>query len=92
MKQISTGLLAATIVATSLITSTAAVAAEAQFVGALVYRSGPYAPAGVPYADGFSDYINLLNVRDGGVNGVHLDLEECDFGYNTDKGVECYER
>ena len=92
MKHITQGLIAASIAATSLTAATAAVADESQFVGALVYRSGPYAPAGVPYADGFSDYINMLNERDGGVNGVHLDLEECDFGYNTDKGVECYER
>ena len=91
LKKLSTGLIAATVAATSLLT-TNAFAAEEQFVGALVYRTGPYAPAGIPYADGFSDYIKLLNARDGGINGVKLDLEECDFGYNTDKGVECYER
>ena len=91
IKQLSTGLIAATVVASSLF-ATSALAAGDQFVGALVYRTGPYAPAGIPYADGFSDYLNLLNTRDGGVNGVKLDVEECDFGYNTDKGVECYER
>ena len=51
MKHITQGLIAASIAATSLMAATAAVAAESQFVGALVYRSGPYAPAGVPYAD-----------------------------------------
>jgi len=30
--------------------------------------------------------------RDGGVNGVKVAYEECEFGYATDKGVECYER
>ncbi len=91
-KKIMTGLIAGFVAAFTLLISSTAIAADAQFVGALVYRTGPYAPAGIPYADGFSDYINLLNKRDGGVNGVKLDLEECDFGYNTDKGVECYER
>jgi branched-chain amino acid transport system substrate-binding protein len=92
LKHLSTGFIAATIAATSLFAANVAVAADSQFVGALVYRTGPYAPAGIPYADGFSDYINLLNARDSGINGVKLDMEECDFGYNTDKGVECYER
>jgi branched-chain amino acid transport system substrate-binding protein len=92
LKHLSTGFIAATIAASSLFAANVAVAADSQFVGALVYRTGPYAPAGIPYADGFSDYVNLLNARDGGINGVQLDLEECDFGYNTDKGVECYER
>lgn len=92
IKKLTTGLIAATVAASSLLVSTATMAADSQYVGALVYRTGPYAPGGIPYADGFADYINLLNERDGGLNGVKLDLEECDFGYNTDKGVECYER
>ena len=36
--------------------------------------------------------VSLLNERDGGINGVPLMYEECDTAYNTDKGVECYER
>src|SRR6185503_9101837 len=63
-----------------------------QFVPVLVYRTGPYAPNGVPWADGFVDYLNLVNERDGGVNGVKISYEECEFGYATDRGVECYER
>jgi branched-chain amino acid transport system substrate-binding protein len=63
-----------------------------QFVPVLVYRTGPYAPNGVPWADGFVDYLNLVNERDGGVNGVRISFEECEFGYATDRGVECYER
>jgi len=33
-----------------------------------------------------------VNERDGGVNGVRISFEECEFGYATDRGVECYER
>ena len=38
------------------------------------------------------DYWNMINERDGGINGVKLVPEECETGYATDKGVECYER
>ena len=34
----------------------------------------------------------LLNLRDGGINGVKLVWEECETAYNSDRGVECYER
>src|SRR5260370_28897602 len=47
---------------------------------------------GVAFGDGFSDYLNLLNARDGGINGVKITTEECETGYATDRGVECYER
>src|SRR3982751_859099 len=74
----------------------AAVAAAAQaneiFVPVLVYRTGAYAPNGIPWADGFVDYLKLVNERDGGVNGIKLAYEECETGYATDRGVECYER
>jgi len=63
-----------------------------QFFPVLVFRSGPYAPNGVPWANGFVDYLNLVNARDGGINGVKITHEECETGYATDKGVECYER
>src|SRR6266568_7833512 len=63
-----------------------------QFFPALVYRSGAYAPNGIPFANGFADYFNLVNQRDGGINGVKIVTEECETGYATDRGVECYER
>ena len=66
--------------------------ANEQFLPSLVYRTGPYAPNGIPFADGVADYWTLLNERDGGINGVKIQSEECETGYATDKGVECYER
>jgi branched-chain amino acid transport system substrate-binding protein len=62
------------------------------FIPLLVYRTGPFAPNGIPSANGFNDYFNLLNERDGGINGVKLVWEECETQYKTDLGVECYER
>ncbi|HUT47788.1 MAG TPA: ABC transporter substrate-binding protein [Alphaproteobacteria bacterium] len=67
------------------------VAADVFFPG-LTYRTGPFAPGGVPIANGLRDWYQLLNVRDGGIEGVKIDYVECEFGYNTAKGVECYER
>ena len=69
-----------------------ALAQNEQYVPSLVYRTGPYAPNGIPFANGVIDYWNLINERDGGINGVKLAPEECETGYATDKGVECYER
>jgi branched-chain amino acid transport system substrate-binding protein len=66
--------------------------AKEQFFPLLSYRTGPYAPNGVPWANGKQDYIKMINARDGGVNGVKLTYEECETGYATDRGVECYER
>jgi branched-chain amino acid transport system substrate-binding protein len=63
-----------------------------QFIPRLVYRTGPYAPNGIPFADGYADYLDMIDARDGGVNGVKITYEECETGYNNDKGVECYER
>ncbi|MCP3871413.1 MAG: ABC transporter substrate-binding protein [Gammaproteobacteria bacterium] len=92
IRKASTHIIATALIAGSLAGASTAFAADSQFIGSLVYRTGPYAPGGIPWADGFADYINLLNERDGGINGVKLSLEECDTAYNTDKGVECYER
>ncbi|WP_306006585.1 ABC transporter substrate-binding protein [Aquicoccus porphyridii] len=57
----------------------------------LSYRTGPYAANGIPFADGYADYFTLLNERDGGIGGEKINLIECETGYNTEKGVECYE-
>jgi branched-chain amino acid transport system substrate-binding protein len=62
------------------------------FIPLLVYRTGPYAPSGIPIANGFVDYFSLLNERDGGINGVKIVWEECETQYDTKQGVECYER
>ncbi|MCL1961197.1 MAG: ABC transporter substrate-binding protein [Desulfovibrionaceae bacterium] len=67
-------------------------AAAEQFVPLLVYRTGQFAPLGIPWADGKQDYLKLVNARDGGVNGVKLAYEECETAYDAAKGVECYDR
>ncbi|MCB1455650.1 MAG: ABC transporter substrate-binding protein [Nitratireductor sp.] len=69
-----------------------AVPANADLVfPSLSYRTGPYAANGIPFADGYADYLTLVNERDGGIGGVKISNPECETGYNTEKGVECYE-
>lgn len=82
----------ALLAATVLGAAAPALAQQVQFVPVLSYRTGPYAPNGIPWANGFVDYLELVNQRDGGINGVKIQYEECETGYATDRGVECYER
>jgi branched-chain amino acid transport system substrate-binding protein len=81
-----------TLVGLSGFMTSAAFAAGEQFIPVLVYRTGPYAPSGIPVANAFRDYYTLINKRDGGINGVKISFEECETSYNTKLGVECYEK
>ena len=45
----------------------------------------------IPIANGMHDYLAMLNERDGGIGGVKINIEECETGYDTKKGVECWE-
>ena len=91
LKHIVTTGLGAAVVFTSLYAGHAAAQNE-QFFPLLTYRTGPFAPNGIPAANGARDYFQLINERDGGINGVRITFEECEFQYNTKQGVECYER
>ena len=72
-------------------TTTVVAQSKEQFVPVLSYRTGPYAPNGTPWANGFVDYLKLVNAK-GGINGVKISYEECETGYDTARSVECYER
>jgi branched-chain amino acid transport system substrate-binding protein len=85
-------LLSALLTSVLMSAATQAVAqAKEQFVPVLSYRTGPYAPNGTPWANGFVDYLKLVNSK-GGINGVKIAYEECETGYDTARSVECYER
>jgi branched-chain amino acid transport system substrate-binding protein len=66
--------------------------AEEQFFPLQSYRVGPYAAGGTGFFGGFIDYLNLINIRDGGANGVKLSWEEGETQYEVERGVEVYER
>lgn len=59
---------------------------------ALEYRTGPYAPNGIPFWNGYQDYLQLLNERDGGIEGVKIKIVPCETAYDPKLGVECYEK
>jgi len=67
------------------------VLAQELFFPNMSYRTGPFAPGGIPFADGYADYFTLLNQRDGGIGGVPIRYAECETAYNTERGVECYQ-
>jgi branched-chain amino acid transport system substrate-binding protein len=66
--------------------------AQEQFVPLLSYRVGAYAAGGSGIFGGYIDYMNYINMKEGGINGVKLTWEECETEYNNSRGVECYER
>ena len=66
--------------------------ADEQFFPLQSYREGPYAAGGSGFFGGFIDYLNLINTRDGGVNGVKLTWAEGETQYEVERGVEVYER
>jgi branched-chain amino acid transport system substrate-binding protein len=80
----------ATLALSALVATGPALANELVFPS-MSYRTGPFAAGGIPFADGYADYFTLLNERDGGIGGVPAKVLECETGYNTEKGVECYE-
>ena len=65
--------------------------AEELLVPHLTYRVGPFAANGTMGANAITDYFTMLNERDGGIGGLKVNPEECETGYNAQKGVECYE-
>ncbi|KJS19489.1 MAG: ABC transporter permease [Hoeflea sp. BRH_c9] len=85
-------LIAGTIMAGTLAGAALPAFADELFVPLFSYRTGPYAGSGIPIANGMHDYLAMLNERDGGINGVKIRIEECETGYDTQKGVECYEQ
>jgi branched-chain amino acid transport system substrate-binding protein len=69
-----------------------AVAADKEiFHPMLVTRTGPFASAASAVSSGQQDYFALVNAN-GGINGVRIKWEECEFEYKTPRALECYER
>jgi branched-chain amino acid transport system substrate-binding protein len=74
-----------------------AAAAQEIVIPTMDYRTGPYAPSGIPFANGQTDYYLMLNERDGGIcvkagDCAKIRVVPCETEYNTQKGVECYEK
>ncbi len=90
--RLTKGLIAAAFAGSALLAAAPQASAQDEiYVPLLTYRTGPFAGSGIPIADGMHDYLRMLNERDGGIGGAKLVIEECETGYDTKKGVECYE-
>ena len=59
-----------TIVSMSGIWSTGSAAEQVQYFPVFVFRTGPFAPSGIPAANAARDFALLIEERDGGINGV----------------------
>jgi branched-chain amino acid transport system substrate-binding protein len=88
LKHLALGLAVAT-AATAVVAT--AQAEDGIYVPLFSYRTGPYSGAGAAIFNGMQDYLTMLDERDGGVGGARLIVEECETGYDTKKGVECYD-
>ena len=88
LKHLALGLAIVTAVPAAI---TTAQAENGIFVPLFTYRTGPFAGSGIPVANGLHDYLTMLNERDGGIGGERLIVEECETGYDTKKGVQCYD-
>ncbi len=87
------GILAGSAIAAAAALPSAALAqAKEQYFGVPSSRVGPYSAMGTGYYGGIIDYLNYVNMKQGGVNGVKLTYEECETEYNAARTVECYQR
>ena len=88
-----TSVIAGALVVAATLAGTAipAAAEDSIYVPLFTYRTGPFSGSGIYIAEGMHDYLEMLNQRDGGIGGVKLKIEECETGYDTKKGLECYE-
>ncbi len=59
-------------------------------LSSITERTGPKASLGIPFADGFKDYFQLLNLRDGGIGGAQIVVDECEAGSDATTFNECY--
>jgi branched-chain amino acid transport system substrate-binding protein len=78
--------------AAALVPALAQAQAKEQYFGIPSYRVGPFAAGGSGFFGGIIDYLQYVNMKEGGVNGVQLTWQECETEYNAARGVECYQR
>jgi branched-chain amino acid transport system substrate-binding protein len=96
LKQLAMAASLAAIASVGLSSAVFSTAAQARRRKSSSSRCWSIAPAPMPPTatrgrTAYVDYLKLVNAK-GGINGVKISFEECETGYATDRGVECYER
>jgi branched-chain amino acid transport system substrate-binding protein len=66
--------------------------ADELFVPLFSYRTGPYAGSGIPIANGMPTISPCSTSATAASTGSRSVVTECETGYDTQKGVECYEQ
>src|ERR1022692_1124098 len=91
--RMKSSILAGALLIVAAMTGSAAPAAaeDSLYVPLFTYRTAPFSVSGICTAQGMHDYLQILNLRDGGMGGVKLAVEECEGGYDTKKGLKCSE-
>lgn len=82
----------ASVAAAVAIPSLAQAQGKEQYFGIPSYRVGAFAAGGTGFFGGIIDYLQYVNMKEGGVNGVQMSWAECETEYNAARGVECYQR
>jgi branched-chain amino acid transport system substrate-binding protein len=75
----------------SIVPARSTLAKEKINIGGIVDLTGPTNDIGVPYAEGFADYIEKINTS-GGINGRKIDYTAIDFAYKLPKAMAAYKR
>ncbi|QPH54538.1 ABC transporter substrate-binding protein [Pontivivens ytuae] len=78
---------------TALSAALAITATQAQTVkiGVLTSHESEVAPISISFHDGLADYVTLANVRDGGVDGVDVEVVSCETRYTLEGHMQCYQ-
>ncbi|MEM1361609.1 MAG: ABC transporter substrate-binding protein [Pseudomonadota bacterium] len=90
-RRLSSAALALTVATAITVPSVAPAQDATQYFPIASSRVGPYSAMGTGYYGAQIDYLNYVN-KNGGVNGVMLEWQECETEYNAVKTVECYQR
>lgn len=87
MKRISNVMAAAIVAAGMATVSVTAIAQSAeQYAPIFSYRTGPYAPNGIPVANGTADYLKLVNAK-GALTGSNSKLKNVNLPTIQPKGL-----
>ncbi|RED11025.1 ABC transporter substrate-binding protein [Pontivivens insulae] len=81
----------------SLFISVAAIAAPAMAdevvrIGLLTSHDSEVRPLSISFNDGLADYLTLVNVRDGGIDGTPVELITCETQYTQEGHMACYQQ
>ncbi|WP_316014189.1 ABC transporter substrate-binding protein [Roseobacter sp. HKCCA0434] len=64
--------------------------AQSVKIGLLSSHESEVAPISQSFHDGLQDWFTLLNERDGGIDGVPIEIAQCETRYTLEGHMQCY--